>query len=470
MDMMVPGGFREAQNLYFSRYDGQAVTFRELLSTANEVLMKHTGQNLSQFERWFDQQGTPQVQVEILTKEKPILRVTQFCPHPKTKEEQKPFLIPFSYEFIKHDGSLVWLKKNCILSEKVHEFELPGAVAKLAPIFMHGYSAPVILHYDYSLEDLACLMQHATDPFNQWEAGQNYALLVLQKFLAEEGKGDCRQYFVPYAEALKNPKLSPLIKAQLLEVPSLRAIAQKTDDYDFAKLRKVRDAFIIQLASVTRPQLEALLNQHEEPVHYEPTSEQMQVRELRNRCWNLLARIDSGYRQNVYENYLSAKNFNNSVASLASLANLEGDEKELALADFYHRWKSDKLVFNSWLRIQSASSCCTIGDLKKLMAKEGYDSKNPNHIRSVLLSFMNNLSQYHDPKGEGYAFIVGQILEVAKSNELLAHKLVGEAFIDFPKLPKNQQTLMRREMERMMKESPSPQTYDLVKNILYRKM
>ncbi len=50
-------GFRKGMDLYFSRHDGQAVTcddFRAAMSDAN-------GRDLSQFERWYSQAGTPRV-------------------------------------------------------------------------------------------------------------------------------------------------------------------------------------------------------------------------------------------------------------------------------------------------------------------------------------------------------------------------------------------------------------------------
>merc|ERR1719456_1774367 len=50
-------GFRKGMNLYFERHDGQAVTcddFRAAMADANNV-------DLTQFERWYLQAGTPTV-------------------------------------------------------------------------------------------------------------------------------------------------------------------------------------------------------------------------------------------------------------------------------------------------------------------------------------------------------------------------------------------------------------------------
>jgi aminopeptidase N len=456
IDMMVPEGFRKAQNLYFARYDGQAVTFRELLSAANDILLQNGKNDLSQFERWFNQQGTPQIKVEMVPGK---LKVTQACPNPKTGELQQPFLIPFSYELLRKDGTVALPRINCVLSNEVHEFQI-SEEENLIPVFMHGYSAPVNLEYDYSLEELACLILHVSDPFIRWEAAQNYSLIAIHQPLSPE-------LFKPYAEALASPKLSPLAKAQLLQIPSIRAISQKHNDYDFIKLKTTRDSFARELGKTYKPVLEELLRENPEPAPYEPTSSQMQVRELRNACWQLLADIDPKYAEALANNYNEASNFDTSFASFKTFTNLDSPLKETVSSDFYNKWKNDKVVFNSWLSAHASSNRCTVGDLKKLMTVDGYDPKNPNHIRSVLRSFITNLGRFHDPKGEGYAFLVDQILEIAKTNPLLAHNnLTVPAFIDFEKVPKEQQALMVREMKRLLVPTAPPETRDLIKKML----
>jgi aminopeptidase N len=349
-----------------------------------------------------------------------------------------------------------------VLSEDVQEYQIPEE-ENLIPVFMHGFSAPVNLQYDYSLEELACLILHASDPFIRWEAGQNYSLLAVRQAARPD-------LFKPYVEALKSPQLTPLAKAQLLQIPSIRAIAQKYDDYDFIKLKQTRKLFVQELSLACKPALEQLLKEHPEPAPFEPTSLQMQVRELRGACWQLLADIDPAYAEKLVKNYHAASNFDTSFASFKTFTNLNSPLKEGVIVDFYNKWKNDKVVFNFWLSAQASSNGCTVSDLKKLMTIDGYDAKNPNHIRSVLRSFISNLGEYHDPKGEGYAFIVGQILEIGTSNPILAHNnLAVPAFIDFEKMPDAQQAVMIREMKRLLAPTAPPETRDLVKKMLASK-
>lgn len=482
IDMLVPGGFRQVQNLYFSRYDGQAVTFRELLSAANEVL-KSIGQDLTKFERWFHQQGTPVVTVkQEYDAEKKMAEITivQSCIHPKTGMPQEPLQIPFSLELLGLNGSIIHPKFSCILEEEITSFTFESPV-RPTPIFMHGFTAPVILEYDYTLEDLASIVKYSDDAFCRWEAAQKYSLFALKEMTArieqdplleikaQKGElvfADLQQLYV---QALKSPQLSPLAKAQILEIPSIRAIAQAFNRYDFERLNQLRQLFIHQLGHLCKPSLEDLLTNYPAPTHYEPNPEHMQIRELRNESLSLLACIDDKYKKIIYEQYQQATNFNDIVASFNLCLKIGNPYKQWVIEDSYHKWKHDKAVFNFWLSSQSATQDCELDDLVRLERVSGYDSKNPNHVRSIFRTYITNLKCYHRTNGEGYSYIAAKIIEIAQFNPFLAHNYIAvPAFLDFEKLPPGQQALMARELEWLRDhDTAPPQTRDLAEKMLH---
>jgi aminopeptidase N len=480
IDMCIPDGFKEVQNLYFSRYDGQAVTFRELLSAGNEVL-ERVGKDLSLFERWFHQRGTPIIQVDMdYDEEKKIaeLTVRQSCPHPQTGKEQDPFQIPFSYELLGKEGIVLCPKSFSILENESTTFKITSP-EKPTPLFMHGYTAPVILRYDYSLEDLACIVKYTDDAFCRWEAAQNYSIMAFKEMVTRinadsnleiKNRNDDLKFkdlHQLYAQALENPQLSPLAKAQILEIPSLRALSQAFDDFDFERLHQLRSFFIRQLALACKPSLEQVLKDYSAPSFYEPDSEQMQIRELRHASLSLLVLIDETYQEKVLAQYKSATNFEDTVSAFNLCLSLGGRLKEFVIADFYNKWKTDKGVFNFWLSSQALSADCSVEDLRKLESVEGYDAKNPNHVRSILRTFVTNLHCYHHSSGEGYQYIVDKIVEISKFNPLLAHNYIAvPAFIDFEKLPAKQQALMAKELERLLNDQVPSQTRDLVQRML----
>jgi len=483
IDAMIPDGFRKVQNLYFSRFDGQAVTFRELLSSANEILGDNG--NISQFERWFYQQGTPIVKAEMkYDEEKKIARfiIRQSCKHPRTGKDQQPLLIPFSIELLGGDGAIVHPQFTLMLEEKETILEILSD-QKPTPIFMHGYSAPVILKYDYALEDLASIVKHTNDAFSRWEAAQQYTISALNEVRrrletdatladrAANGEVVIEDLLHLYAFTLQSETLSPLAKAQILEIPSLRALAQAFNDYDFPALYRLRQFFISQIAMACKTSFKALLEEYPSPKNYKPEPAQMQVRELRNAIFRFLILVDENCLQELYDQYWEATNFNDYAAAYA-LYTRSGDESGNELrGDFYQRWKHDKAVFNVWLSAQAYKPDCTIDDLRKLENVQGFDGKNPNHLRSLIRAFIGNLACYHQPDGAGYNYVVDKILEIAKFNPLLAHNYITiPAFVDFEKLPEKQQTLMAKALKRLQCDEAPPQTRALVDMMLVDKM
>ncbi len=482
IDMLVPAGFREVQNLYFTRYDGQAVTFRELLSAGNEVL-KRCGRDLSLFERWFHQPGTPiiSVNMEYDAKEKEAkFIVEQLCLHPRTHQPQDPFQIPFSVELLGRSGNVIHPTFSCILEEDRTVIKLPS-FEKPTPVFMHGYSAPVILHYDYTLEDLACIVKYTDDAFSRWEAAQNYSILAVKEMKArieanpnlelQAQKGelmfvDLHQLYIQVLNSLQH---SPLAKAQVLEIPSIRALSQAFNDYDFERLHQLRLLFIKQLALLCKPSLESLLVEHPSPLVYEPHSDQMQIRELRYAILNLLVLIDKDYHEKILTQYQTANNLDDYVSAFNLCLKIGHSCREFVVKDFYNKWKNDKAIFNFWLSSQASSVDCTVNDLRRLESVNGYDAKNPNHVRSILRAFIANLKCYHHPTGEGYRYIVDKILEIGRFNPLLAHNYIAvPAFLDFENLSSTQQALMAKELERLRADEVPAQTRDLVERMLDR--
>lgn len=482
IDMFIPGGFREVQNLYFQRYDGQAVTFRELLRAGNEIL-KRCSKDLSLFERWFHQPGTPVVKVNMKYDKEANevkLSIEQTCPHPRNGEEQLPFQIPFSIELIGRNGKIIQPKFSCVLEDKFTTFNMNSS-EKPTPIFMHGYSAPIILQYDYLLEDLACIVKYTDDAFCRWEAAQNYSIKAFKQMKerieenssletrAQKGELVFIDLHQMYIQALQSKQLSPLAKAQILDIPSLRTLSQALHDYDFERLNQLRQLFSKQVALLCKSSLESLLQEYPSPEIYEPLSEQMQIRELRYAILNLLVMIDKDCHEKILQQYQTANNFDDFVSAFNLCLKIGHSCKDFVISDFYQKWKDDKAIFNFWLSSQASLQDCTINDLKRLESTKGYNAKNPNHIRSLLRVFIANFRCYHHSNGSGYKYIVDRIIEIAKFNPQLAHNYIAvPAFLDFENLPSAQQMLMAKEMKRLNIDSVPAQTRDLVDRMLER--
>ena len=96
-------GFRKGMDLYFKRHDGQAVTcddFRAAMADANGV-------DLSQFERWYSQAGTPRVECRgdyDAAAKTYTLHVKQGCDETPGESSKLPFVIPFGVGLVDSTG------------------------------------------------------------------------------------------------------------------------------------------------------------------------------------------------------------------------------------------------------------------------------------------------------------------------------------------------------------------------------
>jgi len=95
--------FRKGMDLYFARHDGQAVTCDEFVRAMADA----SGTDLSQFMRWYDQAGTPVLEIRgeyDAAAKRYVLSVKQSCPPTPGQETKLPFHIPFAVGLIGPDG------------------------------------------------------------------------------------------------------------------------------------------------------------------------------------------------------------------------------------------------------------------------------------------------------------------------------------------------------------------------------
>lgn len=452
--------FRDAQNAYFERYTAQAATFRNLLSTLVEV----SGTDLTVFERWFHQVGTPTVKVGLeydAETKTAKLQVSQTCPHPKTKEEQEPFHIPLLLELIGKDGRVLVEKHKVDFTEREAVYTFEGVEEPPIPLFLHGLSAPVKWEYPFTNAELSAIVLHSTDAFWCYEASQVYAKRLLSSWVEKAGRHPEEKLELPdevvefYRRVLESEKLSPMAKAHALSFPSLRTIAGEVGNYDYQLIQKVVSSFKQQLAKNLELNLLAGLVEYPNPEVYDPYAkdfvEGMKIRAYRGRLYSyLLAANEAAYVPQLVDLYWKADNFHNKKLAVSLLANTCDPRKEAVLQDFYERWKGDKGMLNHWMTALTGSSECTIETLETVRKSEGYDPKNPNHIRSVLRVFANNPACFHDPEGNGYRYLTDKVMEVAAFNPYVANGYVAqEAYLDYKNLPEPQKSKMREQLERL---------------------
>jgi aminopeptidase N len=446
-------GFRKGMDLYFKRHDGQAVTcddFRHALADAN-------GRDLAQFERWYSQAGTPRVSVRTRydasqQRYSVTLRQGYGDAAPAARETQKgPLLIPFAIGLIGEDGKDLPLQlegeaKAGAATTRVLEFTqteqtftFVNVAQEPLPSLLRNFSAPVIVEYDYSEDQLAFLLAHDSDPFNRWEAGQRLATRELLTLAGRAATGVALQLddsvVAAFARVLTDETLSPSFRELALMLPSEAYLAEQMAESNPAAVHAARQFVRKRLANALKSEWLTVYEQHRTPGAYEATPEAAGHRALKNLALSYLAELDdpSEAVRLASAQYDTANNMTDRAAALSALLNTAAAhggsaQAQQALDDFYQRFEKEPLVIDKWFALQAtqrgSAQRPVIDIVRQLMSHPAFNLKNPNRARSLIFSFCAaNPAQFHAEDGSGYAFWADQVIALDAINPQVAARL-----------------------------------------------
>ncbi len=432
--------FRKGMDLYFQRHDGQAVRTEEFVQAMQDA----SGVDLTQFKRWYDQAGTPVLQVtgryDAMNRNY-TLAIHQSCPATPGQTDKLPFHIPFAVGLVDVNGKDIPLRligesqsqgttRVLSLKQSSQEFTFVDIPAAPMPSLLRGFSAPVNLRFDYNDADLAHLMANDSDAFNRWEAGQRLALNLLLKGIAAHRSGQPTQFpdsFVrAFARVLAEAAADPAFAAEALSLPSEAYLAEQMDEVDPEAIHLVRVALRRHLATQLKKELLATYAMYTTPGTYSPDARSAGRRGLRNLCLSYLMEIDDpSVRKLCTDQFDTADNMTDSMAALSTLVNTDCAERTSALERFYAKWKNEALVLDKWFSVQAGSRLPgTLVQVKRLMQHVDFTFKNPNRVRSVIGSFcQGNPRHFHAADGSGYAFAADQVIALDPLNPQIAARL-----------------------------------------------
>ncbi|RKP50720.1 aminopeptidase N [Trinickia fusca] len=444
-------GFRRGMDLYFKRHDGQAVTcddFRLALADAN-------GRDLTQFERWYSQAGTPRVSVRTAydsAQRRYAVTLTQHygdCAPAARETQTGPLLIPFALGLIGRDGRDVPLRlegetqaagttRVLELTEAEQTFTFVDVAEAPLPSLLRNFSAPVVVEYDYTNDELAFLLAHDSDPFNRWEAGQRLAtrelLALTARAAASEPLSLDDSVVAAFARVLTDESLSPAFRELALILPSEAYLAEQMAESNPAAVHAARQFMRKRLATALRAEWLAVYERHTASGPYEPTPKATGHRALKNLALAYLAELDDPVDAIRLANaqYDAANNMTDRAAALAALlaaATTAGAAAaQPALDDFYRRFENEPLVIDKWFAMQAMQRGSLdrriIDVVGKLMAHPAFTLRNPNRARSLIFSFCtHNPAQFHAEDGSGYAFWAEQVIALDALNPQVAARL-----------------------------------------------
>ena len=460
-------GFRRGMDLYFERHDGQAVTcddFRAAMADAN-------GRDLTQFERWYTQAGTPVLTVtEAFDAAAGTYTLTfeQSRPDVPDGSPFQPALLPVRLGLLGPDGADLPLsiadgatETVLELTEARTEVTFAGLAARPVPSLLRGFSAPVKLVMDESKADLAFRMAHDSDAFNQSEAGKRLMKQVLLAAVADVQAGReltmDAQLAEAYAALLADDQLDPSLKAMAMGLPAERLLAQELEVVDPDAIHAARRFVARGLAAANRERLVELYRANRVDGPYRYAKEDVGRRALRNSALGMLSSLieagggPSDELDALAGHLAEATNMTDEITALAILAGKDVPRRAEAMAAFHHKWKHDPLVIDKWFTVQATSSHPEVVEqVLELYGHPDFTMKNPNRVRSLVGAFaMGNHHGFHRADGAGYRFLADRVIELNALNPQVAARLVG-GLNAWRRYDEGRQALMRGELERIL--------------------
>ncbi|MBM3485523.1 MAG: aminopeptidase N [Alphaproteobacteria bacterium] len=474
-----PAGFRRGMDLYFARHDGEAVTCDDFVAAMADA----NGVDLGRFKRWYVQAGTPEIAARWRwdpashALDLTLAQTTRPTPGQPAKE---PLHLPIAVGLIGADGAAVPLRlageteaagtmRVLALVEPEETWRFLDVPSPPVPSLNRGFSAPVALRADYSVDELAFLMARDEDLFNRWEAGQQFATRLLLERASGGGTVAESAFVAAIGRILDETGRDPAFVAEAIRLPSEDFLIEQMRTIDVEAVHATREHLRRTIATALEPALRAAYRANQSNRPYSPEAGEAARRALKNEALSYLAclRTDETIAL-VAAQYRSADNMTDRAAALAILADLDAPAREEAFDDFYRRFKDDALVVDKWLSLQATSARPdTVAVVRALLGHGAFSYDNPNKVRALVGAFANgNPLRFNAADGSGYRLVGEVVATLDPKNPRIGARLVG-AFGRWRRFDPGRQALMRGELERILAlPGLSQDTYEIASKTL----
>lgn len=485
--LLGPELFRKGSDLYFERHDGQAVTCDDFVKAMEDA----SGIDLTQFKRWYTQAGTPRLQVSEAydaAAQTYSLTFRQSCPATPGQGEKLPFVIPVALGLLDAKGNELPLRlqgesaaqgtsRVLSVTEAEQTFTFEGIAAQPLPSLLRGFSAPVKLSFPYSRDQLMFLMQHDSDGFNRWEAGQQLSVQVLQELIGQYQRGEemvlDQRLVTALRTLLEDDSLDQAMVAEMLSLPGEAYLTEISEVADVEAIHAAREFARLQLADALYAQLLKRYQANREiskTTPYVAEAAHFARRSLQNIALSYLMLSEKPeVLAACVEQFDSADNMTERLTALAVLVNSPFEvERSQALASFAEFFKDNALVMDQWFSVQASSTLPGgLARVQTLMQHEAFTLKNPNKVRALIGAFANqNLINFHQADGSGYRFLADQVITLNALNPQIASRLLAP-LTRWRKYAPARQALMKAELERILASGElSSDVYEVVSKSL----
>lgn len=484
--LLGPEQFRKGMDLYFERFDGQAVTVDDFVRAMADA----SGRDLGPFALWYSQAGTPVV--EASGSFDPLagtftLTVRQSTPPTPGQPDKKPLQIPLLMGLLNRDGQQMPVtlageeesgptSRLLELSAEEQSFVCTGLVSEPVPALLRNFSAPVHLSYPYRHDDLVLLMAHEPDPFCRWEAGQQLAVNLLLSLVADWQAGRELRLDPGFLEAFRAVLTANLadraFQAETLTLPAESYLAELMPVSDPDAIHAVRQFVRRALATELREEFLALRAACRPVADYGVDDGRAGERRLANLCLAYLMTLEEQQIIDICSaQYRGSDNMTDTMGALVPLCSCDCPERREILAGFYDCWQGDRLVIDKWFSLQATSSLATVlAEVTGLLEHPAFELTNPNRFRALVGAFsQGNQVRFHDRSGAGYRLLGEQLGRLIPVNPQVAARLITP-LTRWHRLDSGRQALMRAELERILAMPALPRdVYEVVSKSLVKR-
>ncbi|MEY1389632.1 aminopeptidase N [Providencia stuartii] len=453
--------FQAGMQLYIHRHDGSAATCDDFVQAMEDA----SNVDLSLFRRWYSQSGTPVLTVRdeyFPEKQQYVLHVSQMTPPTADQSEKQPLHIPLDIELYGEDGAVIPLQYlgssvNSVLNvtQASQTFTFDNVPSRPVPSLLREFSAPVKLDYPYSDEQLAFLMQYASNEFSRWDAAQqligNYVKINVANYQAGNALVLPEHVIDAFRAVLLNDTIDPALAALILTLPSENEMAEFFQTIDPDAIHHVANFIAHQLATAMADEFLAVY-QSIKIDGYRVDHGDIAKRSLRNVCLQYIAAGDDQALADklVSEQFKLADNMTDSLAALTAASESQLPCLESLMTAFDERWHHDGLVMDKWFTLQGTSPAPDVlQKVRSLLNHRSFSMSNPNRVRSLVGAFTSgNPSAFHAKDGSGYQFLYEILVDLNTRNPQVASRLI-EPLIRLKRFDDKRQGLMRNTLEQL---------------------
>jgi len=435
-------GFKKGMDLYFERFDGKAVTTEDFVRCMEEG----GAIDLTQFRRWYDQSGTPVLEVsEEFEDGRYTLKLTQYIPKGVDGKEQKEMYYPLKVALFGLDGKMIE-EKTLIVSQKEEAFIWEGLDAKPTLSINRDFSAPIIIKYADA--NYLAIAKAETNGFAKYEALTQFGLKTVEKIVKED---EVDEAFVALYGYILESDIEGLFKALLLELPSLTSVIADKEKIDVDLYANALERLEKEIASRYKVRFMELYVANHQPNNNALDKEAKAKRALKNFALEMLGVLkDDDIFELAKEQYYKSKSMGDRLTALKVMDGIDHKRAKSAFDDFYQKYHDNQLLMVKYFSIKaSLDDEFVLSRIIELEKDKAFNKEVPNLVRALYGAFARNLKHFHKKDGSGYAYIAQKIKELDSINPQMAAALAN-SFKLYPKLHDKNREIIKSELEQIL--------------------